>query len=124
MFSRSLAILIAPWLPAAALILSLGPAHTANYLIAGTLAVILSAFSLIDRRVGFAVGVVAAWVAFTPFIFESTLVEQVIASSWGVAMFACMGGPFSEAPRVERVASVPVTPSASIASDSRVPLAA
>ena len=124
MFSRSLAILIAPLLPTAALILSLGPAHTANDLIAGTAAVILSAFALVSRRVSFAVGIVAAWVALTAFIFPSTFIEQVLATSWGVAMFTCVAGPFSEAPRVDRVASLPVTPPASVRSDSGLPLAA
>jgi hypothetical protein len=124
MFSRSLAILIAPWLPAAALILPLGPAHTANDLIAGTLAVVLSAFAFVDRRVGFAVGCVAAWVALAAFIFPSTLLEAVLAVSWGVTMFTCLGGPFSEAPRVERVAALPVTTPASIPSDHREHLAA
>jgi hypothetical protein len=124
MFSRSLGILIAPWLPVAALILPLGPAHTANDLIAGTLAVILSAFALVDRRVGFAVGCVAAWVALAAFIFPSTLLEAVIAVSWGVTMFTCLGGPFSEAPRVERVAALSVAPPASVVTDSGVRRAA
>lgn len=121
MFSRSLAILIAPWLPTAALILSLGPAHTASDLIAGTLAVVLSGFALVSRRIGFAVSVVAAWVALTAFIFPSTLVEEVIAISWATAMFACMAGPFSEPARVYRVVS---PPAASVPGDSRLPLAA
>jgi hypothetical protein len=118
MFSRSLAILIAPWLPAAALILPLGPAHTANDLIAGTVAAILSAFALVSRRISFAVGIVAAWVALAPFIFPSTLIESVLAVSWGVTMFTCIAGPFNEAPRVERVAALPVTPPASVVTDS------
>ncbi len=124
MFSRSLAILIAPWLPAAAVILSLGPAHTMNDLIAGTLAVILSAFALISRRVSFAVSVVAAWVALTAFIFPSTLVEEVVAVSWGVAMFTCMSGPFSRAPDIYRSASLQATPPASIPGDHDLRLAA
>jgi len=124
MFSRSLAILIAPMLPTAALILSLGPAHTANALVAGTLAVILSAFALIDRRVGFGVGVIAGWVALSAFIFPSTLIESVVATSWGVAMFTCMAGPFSEPPRVERIAGLPVTPPVSAPTEGGLPLAA
>jgi hypothetical protein len=124
MFSRSLAILIAPMLPTAALILSLSPAHTVNALVAGTVAVVLSAFALVDRRVGFAVGVVAGWVALSAFIFPSTLIESVLATSWGVAMFTCMAGPFSEPFRVERVASLPAAPAATVPTDHGLPLAA
>jgi len=124
MFSRSLAVLFAPWLPAAALILPLGAAHTANDLIAGTVATILSAFALVSRRISFAVGIVAAWVALAPFIFPSTLLESVLAVTWGVTMFTCLGGPFSEAPRVERVAALPVTPPASVVTDGGVQRAA
>ena len=77
MFSRSLAILISPWLPCAALILPFGPAHTVNALVAGTLAVALSAFSLTSRRVGSLVSAIGVWVALTGFIFPSTLLEEV-----------------------------------------------
>jgi len=124
MFSRALAILIAPWLPTAALILSFGPAHTANDLIAGSLAVVLSAFALVGRRVSFAVGVVAGWVALTGFLFPSTPLEKVVAVSWGVTMFTCVAGPFSESPRVQRVAAPPLTPPASVPTEGGLPLAA
>ncbi|HVV48228.1 MAG TPA: hypothetical protein VHO06_01095 [Polyangia bacterium] len=124
MFSRALAILIAPWLPTAALILSLGPAHTANDLIAGSLAVVLSAFSLAGRRVTVAVGMVAGWVALTGFIFPSTLLEKVVAVSWGVTMFTCAAGPFSASPRVHRLVSLPATPPASVPEEGGIPLAA
>jgi hypothetical protein len=41
-------------LPAAALILSLGPAHTVDDLLAGSVAVALPAFALVGRRAGVA----------------------------------------------------------------------
>ena len=124
MFSRSLAILLAPSLPTAALILSFGQAHTVNALVVGTLAVGLSGFSLISRRIGMLVCLLAAWVALTAFIFPSTFLEQVIVVSWGVAMFTCMFGPFSERPRVTTTAAVLAKPPASVPVDSRLPLAA
>lgn len=124
MFSRALAILIAPCLPTAALILSLGPAHTANDLIAGSVAVILSAFALVSRRASVAVAVVGGWVALTGFIFPSTLLEKVVAVSWGVTMFTCVAGPFSESPHVDRIAALPAMPPASVPTEGRLPLAA
>jgi hypothetical protein len=124
MFSRALAILIAPWLPTAALILSLGPAHTANDLIAGSLAVVLSPFALVSRRASVAVGVVGGWVALAGFILPSTLLEKVVAVSWGVLMFTCASGPFSESFRVYRVAALPATPPASVPTEGGLPLAA
>lgn len=120
MLSRALAILIAPSLPTAALILSLGPAHTANDLIAGSVAAALSAFAFINRRAGVAVGVVAAWVALAGFIFPSTLIEEVVAVCWGTAMVASVAGPFSEAPRVSRVPALPAT----VPTDNDLPQAA
>lgn len=124
MFSRALAVLIAPWLPTAALILSLGPAHTVNDLLAGSLAVVLSAFALVSRRVSVAVGLVAGWVALAGLIFPSTLLEKVVAVSWGVTMFTCVAGPFSESPRVDRIAALPATPPASVPTEGGLPLAA
>ena len=124
MFSRSLAILISPWLLCAALILPLGQAHTVNALVAGTLAVALSGFSLISKRVGLLVSVLAAWVAFTAFIFPSTLLEEIVVVSWGVAMFSCMYGPFSERPRVTRTPAVLANPPAPAPMESGLPLAA
>ena len=46
--------------------------------------------------------------ALSPFIFTSTLIEEVLTVSWGVTIFVCMIGPFSEAPRVE-IVGVPQT---------------
>jgi hypothetical protein len=124
MFSRSLAILISPWLPCAALILPFGRAHTVNALVAGTLAVMLSAFSLSSRRIGSLVSAIGVWVALSGFIFPSTLLEEVVVVSWGVVMFICMFAPFREPVWATRAAIVPVRPSAAAAPEVAVRLAA
>ena len=98
MFSRCVAILIGAWLPMLAGILPLGPTHTANAIVAGTLATMLSLASLSDNRFRIGTAVVGAWVALAPFVFDSTLVEKVLTVSWGVTMFTCMIGPFSDKP--------------------------
>jgi hypothetical protein len=98
MFSRCVAILIGAWLPMLAGILPLGPTHTANAIVAGTLATLFSLASLSDNRFRTATAVVGAWVALSPFVFDSTLVEKVLTVSWGVTMFTCMIGPFSDKP--------------------------
>ncbi len=123
MFSRSLAILVSPWLPCAALILPFGRAHTVNALVAGTLAVALSAFSLSSRRIGSLVSAIGVWVALTGFIFPSTLIEEVVVVSWGVVMFICMFAPFQPVWATE-VAAVPVAPPVPVATDGPVSLAA
>jgi hypothetical protein len=99
MFSRAIAMLVAPWLPFAALMLPLGATHRANALIAGSIATLLSAFSLAYNPARMGAAVLGAWVALTAFIFPSTLLEEVVAVSWGVTMFAFMAGPFSDPPR-------------------------
>jgi hypothetical protein len=124
MFARSLAILVSTWLPCAALILPFGRTHTVNALIAGTLAVALSGFSLISRKVGTLVSVIGVWVALTGFIFPSTLLEEEVVVSWGVVMFICMFAPFREPVSSTIVATVPVSPSVPLAADERVSLAA
>ena len=98
MFSRCVAILIGTWLPMLAVILPLGPTHTVNAIFAGTLATLLSLASLADNRFRIATAVVGGWVALAPFVFDSTLVEKVLTVSWGVTMFTCMIGPFSDKP--------------------------
>ncbi|HLK92653.1 MAG TPA: hypothetical protein VKZ18_22350 [Polyangia bacterium] len=123
MFSRAFAIMLAPALPAAALILSFGSTHTANALIAGSLATLLAGFALVDRRFGTLAALVGAWVALTAFIFPSTFVEQTFTASWGITIFTCLGGPLSDAPRVTRTAALPATPPAT-APDAGLPLAA
>ena len=124
MVARGFAILIAPCLPTAALVLSLGPAHTRNDLIAGVLAVILSSFALVDRRAGVACALVAFWVALAAFVLPSTLTEEVVAVSWAAVMGSCMIGPFSDAPRVERIAALPARPPSSKPTERRFTLAA
>jgi hypothetical protein len=79
-------------------ILPLGPTHTANAIVAGTLATMFSLASLSDNRFRIATAVVGGWVALAPFLFDSTLVEKVLTVSWGVTMFSCMIGPFSDKP--------------------------
>ena len=124
MLSRTLAILLAPCLPTAALVLNLGPAHTTTALIAGCLVTVLAAFALVNRRASLAASVIAGWVALFGLVFPSTLLESVLSLSWGVTMFALLAGPFSEPPRVERAASLPTTPRASAGTDPALPLAA
>jgi hypothetical protein len=95
MVSRALAILVASWLPAAALIAPLGRAHTINAIVAGTIATLLAAIGLGYDRPRFGAAAIGAWVALSAFVFRSTLLEEVIVISWGTMMFALMAGPFS-----------------------------
>lgn len=124
MFVRSLAILISTWLPCAALILPFGRAHTVNALVAGTLAVVLSGFSLSSRRIGTLVSVIGVWVALTAFLFPSTLLEEEVVVSWGVVMFICMFAPFREPVSSAEVVVVPVSPPVPVAMDDRLSRAA
>jgi hypothetical protein len=103
MLSRSIAILIGTWLPMLAVILPLGPVHTANAIVAGVAATLLSLAALADDRARIAAAVVGGWVALSPFIFDSTLLEKVLTVSWGVTTFVCLIGPFSASPRVDVV---------------------
>jgi hypothetical protein len=105
MLSRSIAILFASFLPTAALILPLSPAHKINALVAGTLATILAALSMAYDRARFGAVLIGAWVALAPFILPSTLVEEVLTVCWGTMMFVSLAGPFSEPPRHSWVAS-------------------
>jgi hypothetical protein len=100
MFSRSVAILIGTWFAMMAGVLPLGPAHTVNAIVAGILAAAFSLASLSDDRFRIATAVVGGWVALSPFILPSTLLEEVLTVSWGVTMFVCMIGPFSHKPVV------------------------
>jgi hypothetical protein len=103
MLSRSMGIIIGAWLPMLAVVLPIGPVHEANALIAGIIGTLLSMAALADNRARYAAAVVGAWVALSPFILDSTLIEKVLTVSWGTAMFASLIGPFSESPRVELV---------------------
>jgi hypothetical protein len=99
MLSRSIAIMFASFLPTAALILPLSSAHRINALIAGTLATVLAGFSLAYDRARMGAVLIGGWVALTPFIFPSTLLEQIVTVCWGTMMFVSLAGPFSQAPR-------------------------
>jgi hypothetical protein len=107
MLSRAFAIIVSSWLLCFALILPLGHFHTVNALVAGGLATVLAALSMVDDRARIGASIVGAWVAFTPFIVRSTFIEIVLAVCWGVAMFVHLIGPFSEAPRVTWVRVAP-----------------
>jgi hypothetical protein len=95
--------MIGTWLPMLAVVLPIGPVHTANAIIAGTIGTLLSLAALADDRARYGAAIVGAWVALSPFIFDSTLIEEVLTVSWGVTMFVGLMGPFSQAPQVERV---------------------
>jgi len=118
MFSRCVAILIGTWLPMLAVVVPFGSTHLANALIAGTLGTLLSLASLSDNRFRVAAAVVGGWVALSPFVFSSTLVEKWLTVSWGVTMFVCMIGPFSDKPL-----SIPVGVAAAPALAVAVPVA-
>ena len=110
MFSRCIAILVCSMLPMFAATMPFGPAMTANLMVAGTLATLLSVGALIDNRFRFGVALIGGWVALSPFLLWSTLIEEVVAVSSGVAMFVFMVGPFSEAPRVSVAHALPIKP--------------
>jgi hypothetical protein len=119
-----LAIVISSWLPVLGVILPLSAAHRANALIAGIACTLLAALSLVDKRARFGAALVAAWVAFTPFvILQSTLLETVLTVTWGVTMFSWLIGPFSESPRVTWV-KAPAAPAASPQPEVDLPRAA
>ena len=77
-----------------------------NALVAGTLALVLSAFSLTYDRARLSVALIGVWVALSAFIFQSTLLEEVVTVSWGVSMFTLMVGPFSDSFQVSRTATL------------------
>jgi hypothetical protein len=100
MFSRMLAILLSSCLPALGAILPFSEAHRTNALVAGIAGTVLGAFSLVDRRARIGAAIVGAWVALSPFVIPSTLLEQSVMVMWGVLTFQWLVGPFSEAPQV------------------------
>ncbi len=122
MFTRSLAILLAPCLPLAALIFPMGTAQRIDALVAGTVATILSAVALGSDRARIAAAVVGGWVALTALIFPSTLLESVVALSWGVLMLAWLAGPFSAPPQVTKEPGA--LPGEAVADEGHQPLAA
>jgi hypothetical protein len=112
MLSRSIAVMLGTWLPMLAVVLPVGPVHMVNAIVAGIIATALSFAALSDDRARIGAAVVGGWVALSPFIFPSTLIEEVLTVSWGVTTFVCLIGPFSAAPRSEvvRAPAVGVTP--------------
>ena len=125
MLSRMLAIVISSWLPVLGVILPVSAAHRTNALVAGIAATVLSAFSLVDRRARYGAALVAAWVAFVPFlIVRSTLLETVLTVSWGVTMFSWLIGPFSESPHIYWTKATAAPVAATPAPDVDLPRAA
>jgi hypothetical protein len=100
MFTRCIALLLIPVLPFVPLMANFGGATTANAVIAGALAMALAFASLIDDRARVGVALIGAWVAFSPFVFRSSMLEDIVAVCWGVSTFVLMAGPFSDRPRV------------------------
>ena len=124
MLGRCLALLVIPMLPWAPLMTPFSRAHAANAIIAGIVATVCAAFSLVDYRARVAAAVVGGWVALSPFIFRATLLEECIAVTWGVTTFVLMVGPFSDRPRSIFVAASPARPQAKANDDHQLPLAA
>jgi len=85
---------------------------------------VLALFALVDNRARVAVSIVGAWVALAPFIFDSTLLEEVVTCSWGVTTFLLMAGPFSDPPRVSVVAASTAASRPEVGPDDSLPLAA
>ena len=124
MLGRCLALMFIPVLPWVPLMAPFSRAHAANAIIAGIVATACAAFSLIDNRARVAAAVVGGWVALSPFIFRSTLLEGWVAVSWGVCTFVLMVGPFSDRPRSIFVAALPVRPRTKANDEHQLPLAA
>jgi hypothetical protein len=124
MLARCLALMFIPILPFVPLMTPLGPAHATSAVVAGVVATVLAAFALVDDRARAAVAVVGGWVALSPFIFRSTLTEEVIAVCWGVGTFALMSGPLSARPRSIFVAAAPPKPLPEVGGEDHVRMAA
>ena len=123
MLSRSIAILIGTWLSMLAVILPLSPVHRVSALVAGIAGTLLSFASLSDDRARIGAALVGAWVALSPFILPSTLLEEVLTVSWGVTTFVCMIGPFSDRPRTQ-VIPVPAKRAPAVEDEPALPRAA
>jgi hypothetical protein len=94
------AIVLSSCLPVLGVILPLSEAHKTNALVAGIMGTVLAAFSLVDQRARFGAALVGAWVALSPFVIPSTLLEQSVLVTMGVVTFQWLIGPFSETPHV------------------------
>jgi len=125
MLARCLALLFIPTLPFIPLMADFGPAATANDLLAGGVAGVLALFSLVNRRAQVALALVGAWVAFSPFLFRMSLLEEAVAVVWGVSTFVLTMGPFSDPHRVfVTAAAAPATPQRESAPERHLPIAA
>jgi hypothetical protein len=109
MLSRIAGVLMVAFLLTAPLVIPMGPAHTANAFIAGSLALLFAFGALADERARLGLALVGGWVALSPFILWSTLAEQVVTVSWGVSTFVLAMGPLSEQ-KVTRIVPVPALP--------------
>jgi len=111
MLSRITGLLLFACPFTAPFVVPMGPAHTANAFIAGALALLFALGALADERARLGLALVGGWVALSPFIFWSTLAEQVVTVSWGVTTFVAAVGPLSEQ-QVTRFVPVPALPAA------------
>jgi hypothetical protein len=109
MLSRITGLLMVAFLFIAPFVVPMGPVHSANAFIAGSLALLFGLGALADERARLGLALVGGWVALAPFIFWSTLAEQVVTVSWGVSTFVLAMGPLSEQ-RVTRFVPVPALP--------------
>jgi hypothetical protein len=109
MLSRIVGLLMVAFLFTAPFVFPMGSAHAANAYIAGSLALLCGLAALADERARLGLALVGGWVALSPFIFWSTLTEQVVTVSWGVSTFVLAMGPLSEQ-RVTRFVPVPALP--------------
>jgi hypothetical protein len=109
MLSRIVGLLMVAFLFTAPFVVPMGPAHTANAFIAGSLALLFALGALADERARLGLALVGGWVALSPFLFWSTLAEQVVTVSWGVSTFVLAMGPLSEV-RVTRFVPLPALP--------------
>jgi hypothetical protein len=99
MLSRSIGCLTAVWLPCLALVLPFSRFHAVNAIVAGTVATILAAFAIVSDRARLGAAIVGLWVAFTPLVVQSSLLELVLCGCWGVTLYVSLVGPFSSAPQ-------------------------
>jgi hypothetical protein len=104
MFSRTIALIVASWLPCLAAILPFSPGHAVNATVAGLAATLFAGLAMVNDRARFAASLLGAYIAFTPLFSRGTLLEMVVQTCWGVTMFVFLGGPFSAAPVATRVA--------------------
>jgi hypothetical protein len=108
MSTRMLAALVSSWLPTLGVILPMSGAYRLNALIAGTLATVLAAFSVVDDRARYGAAALAAWTGLMFLVVDATIIELAVNGGWAVAMFTWLLGPFSASPAVTWVRPEPV----------------